>query len=300
MQVIPLAADSMGVRSMSTFVEAGRARILIDPGAALAGIRYGLAPHPLEIWTLDKIRERIGLFAKSADTVVVTRYDHDHCFGDWPELFKGKKVLVKNPNLNVQPEWRKFAFVWLKQIRKFASEIVFADGRIIETDDVSFSFSKPRSESAFGNIEDFLQMVVVENNESFFFSSGTRGYYPDEVVGFIVDRTASGDLRHPPLLYLDGPSIYQDVKIKPKPALGSRLKGIKKLLTESESKHVILDHHPLRDPGWRSKLESLFHFAQNRGIRMQTAAEFRGEEILTLEARRNALYENHPQTTGME
>ena len=44
MRVMPLAADSLGVRSMATYVEAGALRLLIDPGATLAPRRYGLDP----------------------------------------------------------------------------------------------------------------------------------------------------------------------------------------------------------------------------------------------------------------
>ena len=35
MKVIPLAAESLGVRSMATYIEVGRTGILIDPGATL-------------------------------------------------------------------------------------------------------------------------------------------------------------------------------------------------------------------------------------------------------------------------
>src|SRR5436853_585901 len=44
MRVIPLAAESLGVRSMATYVEAGDLGILIDPGATLAPTRWGLPP----------------------------------------------------------------------------------------------------------------------------------------------------------------------------------------------------------------------------------------------------------------
>jgi predicted metallo-beta-lactamase superfamily hydrolase len=36
MKVIPLAADSLGVRSMATYVEVADTGVLIDPGATLA------------------------------------------------------------------------------------------------------------------------------------------------------------------------------------------------------------------------------------------------------------------------
>src|SRR2546421_5996447 len=48
MRVIPLAAESLGVRSMATYVEAGDLGILIDPGATLAAARLGLPPAEAE------------------------------------------------------------------------------------------------------------------------------------------------------------------------------------------------------------------------------------------------------------
>src|SRR5256885_8843455 len=47
-RVIPLAAESLGVRSMATYVEVGDLGILIDPGATLAPTRWGLPPAEAE------------------------------------------------------------------------------------------------------------------------------------------------------------------------------------------------------------------------------------------------------------
>src|SRR2546425_12620111 len=47
-RVIPLAAESLGVRSMATYVEAGDLGILIDPRATLAPARWGLPPADAE------------------------------------------------------------------------------------------------------------------------------------------------------------------------------------------------------------------------------------------------------------
>ena len=44
MKIIPLAAESLGVRSMATYVEAGQTGILIDPGATLSPSRFNLPP----------------------------------------------------------------------------------------------------------------------------------------------------------------------------------------------------------------------------------------------------------------
>ena len=55
-RIAPLAFDSFGVRSMATFVETDDLKVLIDPGVALAPVRYGLEPHPLEWQRLDEAR----------------------------------------------------------------------------------------------------------------------------------------------------------------------------------------------------------------------------------------------------
>src|SRR5262249_60655583 len=64
MRVMPLAADSLGVRSMATYVEAGDLRLLLDPGAALSPNRFGLPPTPEEEEALARALDRIGGHAR--------------------------------------------------------------------------------------------------------------------------------------------------------------------------------------------------------------------------------------------
>lgn len=48
MHIEPLSFDSMGTRSMCTYIETEDMRIVIDPGVSLAPKRYGLPPHDRE------------------------------------------------------------------------------------------------------------------------------------------------------------------------------------------------------------------------------------------------------------
>ena len=64
MRVIPLAAESLGVRSMATYVEVADTAILIDPGATLAPARYGLPPAEAE-W--EALRRANGADIAPAD-----------------------------------------------------------------------------------------------------------------------------------------------------------------------------------------------------------------------------------------
>ena len=45
MQIKILGCESFGARSLACIVKTGERKILIDPGVALARLRYGLLPH---------------------------------------------------------------------------------------------------------------------------------------------------------------------------------------------------------------------------------------------------------------
>src|SRR2546427_338833 len=96
MKVIPLAAESLGVRSMATYVEVGRTGILIDPGATLAPARFGLPPAEAEWEALRRANDRISAYAARASVVFVSHYHEDHFRSD-PTSYAGRLVLAKDP-----------------------------------------------------------------------------------------------------------------------------------------------------------------------------------------------------------
>jgi predicted metallo-beta-lactamase superfamily hydrolase len=100
-KIVPLAADSLGVRSMATFVEAAGLGILIDPGVSLAPARYGLPPAPEEWEALQRARERIRAWALRARVVFVSHYHEDHVTPD-PGLYQGRLVLAKDLRRGVE------------------------------------------------------------------------------------------------------------------------------------------------------------------------------------------------------
>src|SRR5213080_5436474 len=96
MKVIPLAAESLGVRSMATYVEVGRTGILIDPGATLAPARFGLPPTEDEWEALRRANDRISAYAARSSFVFVSHYHEDHFRSD-PASYAGRIVLAKDP-----------------------------------------------------------------------------------------------------------------------------------------------------------------------------------------------------------
>lgn len=272
---------------MATFVETRHVRLLIDPGATLAERRFGLPPHPFETACLKKCIERIALFVKSADAIVITKYDAEHFSPGRPEWACGKRIIIKNPNLHVRPEIRTFAFEFLKTVRNTASEIAFADGMAFEFGKTRLVFSESFSIDPDGGMEGALPLAVEEDEDVFMYSSGTRGVYPDTAAAFLSAKPAV-------LMYLDGPLTHQTDRASPKTPVGPMFRRIRKMIMDSAPQRVILDHHLLRDPKWRQRAEPLAQAALQKGLVLQTAAEYRGEETMELEARRKTLYELHP------
>src|SRR2546421_8806256 len=82
MKVLPLAAESLGVRSMATYVEAADLGILIDPGATLAPTRWGLPPAESEWEALRRANDRISAYAARAGLIFVSHYHDDHFRSD--------------------------------------------------------------------------------------------------------------------------------------------------------------------------------------------------------------------------
>ena len=100
--------------------------------------------------------------------------------------------------------------------------------------------------------------------------------------------------QNPDFIYLDGPLTYLQDHDEQDQGLSACIQRIKKIIESTRIQRMIVDHHLLRDLYWKKRIDPLFRFAEKRGIQMQTAAEYRGEENNMLEARRAELYENEP------
>jgi len=89
--------DSLGAKSSSTLVRTPDVSVLIDPGVAIMQPSF---PAPLTkklYWKAQGARE-IRKASQEANVIVISHYHYDH-FTDFDRnLYKGKLLLVKNPN----------------------------------------------------------------------------------------------------------------------------------------------------------------------------------------------------------
>lgn len=281
MQITPLAAESMGVRSMATFVETADTRILIDPGIWLAEERLGLTPLAVESWTAEKLARRVRLFSESARVLVYTHFHPAQIEALPLETLADRTLFLKNPNQKVSAPRRKAAFGWLADVKTQSKTIEYADGRLFRLGNTRLVFSRPVAAHEHA-ADTVIQLAVSEGKASFVYTSEIAGACTGEALDFILEND-------PDVIYLDGPVTYRSgPDICP---LETRLEALKRLLSETRVRHLIIDHHLTRDFHWRQQIEPVFKLAQEREVQIQTAAEFRGDPIQLLESRRKQLAE---------
>ena len=285
MRIIPLAADSMGVRSMCTYVETDKTTFLIDPMISMAPIRFGHPPHPVEIWQAEKCLERFGLFARDAKNIIFTNYCWAKEFVLPAELFKDKTVFLKNPNQNLPAEERNRAFDLINQIRNWAKDIQYADSKTFSLGHTKIHFSNPFKISGDDENRTIISVCIDDYGRIFCFSSEIAGALNDDIYDFI-SRFKPGKL------YFDGYPSYQ--KAVPEHKTAAAQKRLIKLLDFIKPELLLFDHHPMRDGDWEEKWALLRRYCVKSRIVFKTAAEYRGEPNNLLESRRSQLYREQP------
>lgn len=288
----PLAAESLGIRSLATFVVTPDVKLLLDPGVS-HGLR-ALLPHPREAQALLEAGQRLLARAKEAPVLAISHYHFDHympTFRHWmnfssPELaealYSGKEVLLKRRDSAINFSQRKRSY-YLYQRRDCILRP--ADGERFRYGNTEIKFSPPMDHGEAGTpLGKVLLCTISTPRERFLFAPDVQGPMVQATLDYIL---AEG----PDLLYIGGPPIYLKRRVQ-----GASLAFAKRNLCElaRQIPRVIVDHHLLRDPGWPEFLTEAKEVASAHGHQLICAAEFLGEEVLDLEAHRSELYQKEP------
>jgi len=288
-RIVPLAFDSFGVRSMATFVETDDLRILIDPGASLAPIRYGLEPHPLEWQRLDEAWETIRQYAENADVLIVTHYHYDHHDPNYPQLYKNKTVFIKHPTQNINQSQKERAAFFLEAIKDAPKKLEIADGRNFQLGRTLIAFSKAVCHGTNPRLGYVTEVSIKSNNERFLFTSDVEGPSLEDQISFILNEK-------PDVLFVDGPMTYMLGYRYSFKSLEISNKNLVKAIKETNLNTLVLDHHFLRDLNYKLRIKPVYEAAEKRGVKVVTAAEFCERRIEMLEALRKELYAKHGET----
>jgi len=276
MKVVPVAFDSLGVRSMASLVEAGGKKVFIDPSAALGPIRYGLPPAGVELQALDEAKKAIREIALQSDILIVTHYHYDHHDSD-EDFYKNKVVLAKSISENINYSQKGRGGYFKKQVEN-ACKLEFADNKSFSFDDVKITFSPPFPHGPEGIRLGFVLMCCIEcKKEKILFASDCQGPVSEQARDWIIERK-------PDLLVMDGPPTYLLGYKFSVQNLEKAKENMLAIMKETNAK-VILDHHLLRDLNYRKHYAEVFDTGK-----AFTAAEFLGKENNMLEAHRKELW----------
>ncbi|MDY6865749.1 MAG: MBL fold metallo-hydrolase [Halobacteriota archaeon] len=283
LKVKPLAFDSLGVRSMATFVETTDLKILIDPGVALGPMRYKLPPHNIEVERCKKLWDVVKEHASLADILIVTHYHYDHYNPEEPELYEGKVVYLKDPKTNINKSQKTRASHFLKELSELPKSIEVADGNSFKHGSTIINFSEPVFHGTDSKLGYVTEVSISCGNEKVLHTSDVEGASQRDQIDFVLEEK-------PDILILDGPMTYMLGYSFSKDDLRRSLENLMRVIFYTDVKSIVIDHHFMRDLKYEKKIEQIYEIAEERNVKVVTAAEFAGDETEMLEARRRELY----------
>jgi predicted metallo-beta-lactamase superfamily hydrolase len=304
-KVIPLAAESLGVRSLCTYIKTSNFSVLLDAGVSLSPNRFGLPPHPQEYNAINNSRLRIAEFAKKAIAITISHYHFDHhtpSFEDWVcnwtstqtarQIYQEKLVFAKDYRTFINASQRRRGWVFRKTGGKHTKRFLFADGKTFAFNETKLKFSFPVFHGSPNTPLGWVVMTTIEHqDEKVMFASDVQGPMDNSTMEYIQSE-------RPQMLIVGGPPLYLAGFQVRNRDIQQGLKNLKILVKKIPV--VILEHHLLRDSNWSSHMESIFKVAQSAKNEVMTAAEFLGEENQLLEAKRRQLFQDHPPNSDFK
>ncbi|MEM2136492.1 MAG: MBL fold metallo-hydrolase [Candidatus Methanomethylicia archaeon] len=290
--IVPIAFESLGVRSMCTYIETPDIRILIDPGVAL-GLRYGKHPHPREYKSLMEARRKIYEASEKAEVIIITHYHTDHYtplkildyLWIWSEpervekIYEGKRVFIKDYRNNINFNQMRRGWIFWKLLNKIDCETGIADGKIMKFNGTEILISNPVPHGEIRSKLGYVLMVKITfEEENILYTSDIQGPQSEEITHQIISLK-------PKFIIIGGPATYVTTSIMNIEETINNITKLKEITTR-----IILDHHILRDKNWKKYFNKIKEKVEKKD-KIQTAAEYLGKRNKTLECIRDKLYE---------
>src|SRR5437867_1475727 len=286
MKITPLAADSLGARSMATLVETPDVTILLDPSVRLGPYRYDLPPHPTERSRQKELWQVIREASKKANVLTVSHYHFDHHNPAAPSIFRGKLAFLKDGKFHINRSQRERSSAFVRKLKSYPKAIQVADGNQMDFGGTELLFS-PAVPHGYNDELGYVVMTrIAQGHEVFVHTSVVEGPPLKEHLSFLIDA-------QPTVLYVDGPMTHMPENY-PQEHTRRSISHLLRILRSTDVRTLILDHHILRDRERRTRMRSVFEAGVEHDVSVLTAAEFAGKPVDQLEANRDKLYGIEP------
>ncbi len=278
MKIVPIASDSLGVRSMATYIETKDCKIFIDPSAALGPKRYGLPPVQHELETLFKTKLKIAELAGKCEILIISHYHYDH-YDPNEAFYKGKKVFAKDIEKNINKSQKQRGADFKKNVENIC-DLEYCDDSKHQIGNTRIIFSPPFFHGPENVRLGYVIMTTIDDSERIIIhSSDVQGPVTKSAKEYIIDQK-------PDLLIMDGPpTIFLGWKFS-KQSLQDASDNLVEIINTLGCQ-VILDHHLLRDLKYLDIFSEPYRIGKEK---IKTFAEYLGKENNTLEAHRKELW----------
>ncbi|OEU42259.1 hypothetical protein BGV40_10490 [Methanosarcina sp. Ant1] len=286
MKIEILGCESFGARSLACVIKTDERKIVIDPGVALARLRSGLFPHPVEVAAAFRIREKVLFALEGVTDIVISHYHGDHMPLRAEDPYQLPMEAL--PSLEGVNFWckgpEKISSLSTKRRNELSDFLGFplpaSEGG--SSGNMDFSSPTPHGvrEKGFGAV---MMTRICEGDEVFVHSSDIQLLDREAVLKVLAWK--------PKIVFASGPPLYLSHRI---PEIGKEAFENAFLLARNVDT-LILDHHLLRSFEGYRWLKELAGKVENRVL---CAAEFMGKEPELLEAQRKTLYEKMPVPPG--
>jgi hypothetical protein len=298
MRIMPIAEESLGVRSVAMYVETNDLRILLDPGISLSPRRFGLPPHPRELRRVEELRRVMSTYISKSSYIFISHYHRDHFTvpyesiymgtrkDTYMDIYKNKVILMKSPkDLNYSQRIRYHGL--LKAIKSIAGKIVEADGSNIEIGSTKISISESLPHGPEGSKTGRVIAITIDDGDQrLTFMPDVQGPMSEKAVRYVLSL-------RPSILVVGGPPLYL-THVFSQEDIDTGVRGLIKIIEGVQPRVMLITHHTLRSLGWRNSLSKVFSIALSKGVEIMTYAQVVGMEEDLLEARRRELFETEP------
>lgn len=278
MNVLPIAADSLGVRSMATLVTAGQTRILIDPGVTVAERRFHLPPSPVERQAQAAAAAQIVAAAARADAIFVTSYARDHC-NLLADVVTNAPIYCKTPTTVEEHLDSRQLF---RTLAESGHRVALLEGLHAVIGEAEVTSLTPPGAA--------LTLTIRHQDRTFLYASEPGWPLAPAALQALIQQ-------HPDMLFISGAPVHQagETLDDNEPAVISRAQLYQATaqvtaLAQATGARIILDHQVARHARFRDWYREAFATG-----RVCTVAELQGRPDNLLEAHRATL---HPARTA--